>query len=115
MIDKETKAMINTVLERTGRTTRMVQHAVELAKQGRAVYVVMANDHQAQEFQKIIPTQSGIKFETHLSNLDWETMRLLGAHPNCVVLVDHYVIERRFSAMLEMLHAYDLTEEKNNV
>jgi len=34
-------------------------------------------------------------------------MRLIGAHPNCVVLVDHHAIEDRFARVLEMLHAYD--------
>lgn len=51
----------------------------------------------------------GIKFETPHSpgNFDWERMRLIGAHPNCVVLVDHHAIEDRFSRVLAMLHAYD--------
>jgi hypothetical protein len=34
-------------------------------------------------------------------------MTLRGAHPNCIVLVDHFAIERRYAAVLEMMHRYD--------
>lgn len=36
-------------------------------------------------------------------------MTVLAMHPNCVVLVDHFAIEMRFQAMLEMLHRYDFS------
>lgn len=34
-------------------------------------------------------------------------MRLIGTHHNCDVLIDHSVIEQRFSAQIEMMHRYD--------
>jgi hypothetical protein len=50
-----------------------------------------------------------VKIETaeSLGNFDWQKMQLLNAHQNCVVLVDHYAIEKKYSAMLEMLHRFD--------
>lgn len=97
-------------LRGTGRTTRLLEHAKKLAREGRAVYVIAGNARDALRLQMLCgePTL-GIKFETPRSpgNFDWEQMRMIGAHPNCVVLVDHHAIEDRFARVLEMLHAYD--------
>src|SRR5688572_33456709 len=101
-----------TALRRTGRTTRMLEHAKELALAGRAVYVIADNERDARRLEiecfKTGEPNLGIKFETpgSLGNFDWEEMRLTGAHPNCVVLVDHNAIEARFSRLIRMLHAY---------
>ena len=101
-------------LRHTGRTTRMLEHAKQLALAGRAVYVIADNERDIRRLEaecfKTGASNLGIKFETPNSpgNFDWEQMRLIGAHPNCVVLVDHHAIEDRFSMVLDMLHAYDL-------
>lgn len=99
----------------TGRTTRMIKQAVELAKAGKAVYIVAFTlehkagierrmDNEGIDFERL-----GIKVEAqyHLPEFDWKTMTLPGAHPNCVVLVDHATIESRYRHLLEMLHRYD--------
>lgn len=99
-----------------GRTTRMLQEAIEKARSGRAVYVLSANSTHAQQLElrcselcsqyKLL----GIKFETPESlgsGFDWRYMRLPGAHPNCLLLVDHFAIEQHFFEMLKMLHSYD--------
>lgn len=95
---------------RTGRTTRLLQEARRLSDEGRAVYVIVSSDELVKSFQTEEFRRRGIKVETMASvgNLELETMRLRYAHPNCAVLVDHYVIERRFRPMLEMLHRFDL-------
>jgi hypothetical protein len=100
-------------MEATGRTTRMLEDAVHKARLGRAVYVIAATTKHARMLQDMggkMAKELGIKFETAetLTNFDWRTMRLSGAHKNCVVLVDHYAIEAEFSAMLDMLHRYDI-------
>lgn len=100
-------------LEQTGRTTRMVQEAERLAKTGRAVYLVFATPgHAYQELQKFGADKAvnlGVSFEHlgGLNTLDLAQMRLVGAHSNCVVLVDHHAIELRFGPVLEMLHRFD--------
>lgn len=94
----------------TGRTTRMLAHAKQLEASGRAVYII-ASDHQhAGNLRRLLPEETGIKVETPATagNFDWQTLALRGAHPNCVVLVDHYAIESHFARMLRMLTAYDL-------
>lgn len=111
--------MHNQLLRATGRTTRMLQDAIEHAKDGLAVYVIAATRTHAQLLEKMLEsiggeevTGLGIKFETaqNLGNFDWRTMRLAGASPTCVVLADHYAIEFAFARMLDMLHRYDLPE-----
>lgn len=100
--------------KQTGRTTRMLEHAKSLAKAGRAVYVIAATEHQRQWLEERLGSDSmGIKIETawSLRNFDWGTMTLLGAHPNCAVVVDHFAIESRFRRMLEELVRYDLPDE----
>lgn len=99
----------------TGRTTRMLDHARELSKQQRAVYIVAANERHAVMLRKQLGDEPhGIKVETEdsLGNLDWETLTMRWAHPNCVLLVDHYAIESRFGRALEMLTRYDVDNVK---
>jgi len=48
---------------------------------------------------------------TVLANIDWENMRMTGAHPNCVLLVDHFAIESKFSQILAMLHRFDAVDD----
>ena len=103
---------------RTGRTTRMLAEARELAKAGRAVYILAASEAHARGLEEMAGDEMrdlGIKIEvpSGLGNFDWVQMKLWKAHPNCVVLVDHYVIESRYAAMLRMLHRWDSPPEEN--
>ena len=94
----------------SGRTTRMLAHAKKLRAEGRAVYVLADNQREVNRLTiQLGADNHGIKVETpeSLGNLDWQRMTLKGAHPNCVVLVDHHAIEDRFGEILRMLHAYD--------
>lgn len=102
----------------SGRTTRMLKRAKELALAGRTVYVLAANEiHRklledvAIRFVGIDPVDlDGIKFETErsLPDFDWITWTLVGAHPNCIVLADHWAIEKRFGHVLAELHRYSM-------
>lgn len=98
-------------LQGSGRTIRMLREAVELAEQGRAVYVVAANSFHATLLRNILgkdkAQELGIKFEGCPHDFDWETLRVRGSHPNCVFLVDHHTIEEKFQRILEVLHMYD--------
>lgn len=88
----------------------MLREAVELAEQGRAVYVIAADCRHAALLEDIVGIKRaqdlGIKFEGS-SHFDWDTLRFKGSHPNCAFLIDHYAIERRFSSILSVLHRYD--------
>ena len=111
---------MNEGLRRSGRTTRMLQEAIDYAKKGRAVYVIAATHNHAQNLERTlhyyfnITEDLGIKFETFdsLRTFDEQAFILHGAHPNCVVLIDHYAIERKYYKILEMLHRYDKKEEE---
>jgi hypothetical protein len=96
-------------LRGTGRTTRMLAEAKELAKSGKAVYVIAATQAHVRQLEEMIGADMrnlGIKIEVP-RDFCWDQMRLLGAHPNCVVLVDHYTIEMKYAPILRMLHKYD--------
>ena len=109
---------------KTGRTTRMLLDALRLCNGGRAVYVVAANDRERVRLTEQIEMlgrtcgemdgKAFIKVETpeSLGNLNWWAVSLPGAHPNCVVLVDHWTIESRFSRMLKMLSRYDTSIDR---
>lgn len=114
-------------LRHSGRTTRMLEAAINLASEGRAVYVMTASSQEKRRLEDFLDRilkesvrlresvgpaggRLGIQFETTESTgqgFDWEQMRLVGAHPNCAVLVDHYAIEKRYARILEMLHRFD--------
>ena len=92
---------------RTGRTTRLLARAEHLARKGKAVYVVLYKKDETYETEE--RRRLGIKFETFASlpNLDLGTLKLRGAHPNCVVLVDHFAIEYHFAALLHAVVRFD--------
>ena len=91
----------------TGRTTRMLQHACDMDRLGLAVRVLAASDNHAAGLRRRLPPGSGVKVETaDTVRLDWPKMACVG-DPNCVVLVDHYVIERECGPLLEMWTRYD--------
>lgn len=98
----------------TGRTTRMLEEALRLSSEGRAVYVVADNRAHAKTIEAQLaalspPEHHGIKVEdgNRFPELDWVTMTMPRAHPNCAVLVDHYAVERRIVLMLQMMHRFD--------
>lgn len=96
----------------TGRTTRMLAEARRLCDAGRAVYVVF---HSRQECKRHETAEnSGLRFETldSLRTLDYRSGRLAGAHPNCIVLVDHYAVEERFRWLVEQATRFDAPAER---
>jgi len=106
-------------LRTTGRTARMLDHAIRLAKERRAVYVVFDREthgllalHEAFVRNKVPEDLQplGIKVETLASlgpRFDLRTRRTPGAHKNCAFLVDHHVLERKFDWVLAQIHEYD--------
>ena len=99
----------NEAKKRTGRTTRMLNEAIRLADEGRAVYVIAASHDHARRLSALLPEDCGVKVEPPdaKGNLDWQATRLQGGHPNCVVLVDHYAIEKHYWCLLDMWHRFD--------
>ena len=104
-------------MRQSGRTTRMLKDAERLALEGRAVYVLAANELQRCLLRDKCGEKAyrlGIKFESPGSlgsSLDWFGMRILGSHPNCVLLADHFAIESALRRAIEMMHRYDLKQE----
>lgn len=100
---------------RTGRTSRMIKYAAEQAQKGRAVYVLAANDEHARLITSMAfdlldtPERLPFKVETEqtLGNLDFHSMALRGAHPNCLVVPDHFAIEHKFEHLYRMMHQWD--------
>jgi hypothetical protein len=108
-------------LRQTGRTTRMLKHAVNLARSGKRVVIIADNRTDANrlslelhQFITLEPGETlqsrGIKVsvpELLGADFDWEDMSVPLADDATVFLVDHHAIEDRYSKMLKMLHAYD--------
>lgn len=103
---------MNEHLRQTGRSTRLLEKAMYEAMCGRAVYVVALTDAHAKDLRYRFGVlwekhqggrPHGVKFETpgRLGNFDWRTMSLPLAHPNCVLLLDHTVVERRIAHINE--------------
>lgn len=109
-------------IPRSGRSTYMLIAALMAHDSGKAVYVIGADHEHASilesELGRILDRLgrsasetgiSSIKFECTdgLSNFNWETGVLQGADKNCVVFVDHFAIERKFSWALREMHRFD--------
>ncbi len=102
-------------LRGTGRTSRMIENAIEETDKGRAVYVVTASLQERNRIKGLFMDRGypNMKVETAetLGSLDWRDLSLMGAHPNCLVVVDHYAIESKFAPMLKELHRYDADDD----
>ncbi len=95
----------------TGRTTRMIAEAKRLASEGKVVYIIIQNSEYLQRRIDAEMPNSGIKCEPIIpAGFDWVSMRVRGSHPNCVWLVDHYVVEANhvFASMFEAMTRFDL-------
>lgn len=116
--------LIGTFGRQTGRSYRMMKEAVENAKNGRAVYVLLGNIQHKQYFeyllQKVCADEGyiadskrlGIKFETiqslgGFSGVDLKNKRIIGSHTNCVLLVDHHFYAVHFGFAIQGFHNYD--------
>lgn len=100
----------------TGRTYRMVQKALELHKQGYAVYILVHSFDYGQDLRRIYQLPENINIETprtlHPDRIDWQHMQpSFGAWPNTKLLVDHLYIEQRFRDIMREYHAYDYIPE----
>ncbi len=96
----------------TGRTTRMLAAAMDAARAGRAVYVVGADANHARALLDMCPPEArslGVKFESarRLPELDMRTGEMRGAHPNCLVFIDHYAVETRVAWALNEMTRFD--------
>jgi hypothetical protein len=112
-------------LRQTGRTTRLLKYAIELAKNDPVTIVALnyanidnmlniccniCTEGKAHNL-RFYPDSTNIKsfyiiFTTPYSEyINFESMSIRGISHK--ILVDHFVIESRFSKMLEMLHMFD--------
>lgn len=106
----------------SGRTTRMLKHALDLAvKNGHMVYILTTPEsieHTRQLANRLyqdlgFPDVLGVsvKLETKKSlgeqNLDLDNLKLKHAHPNCILLADHFFYEYYYSFVLKGFHMWD--------
>jgi hypothetical protein len=92
----------------------MIEHAKDLSDIGYAVYIMAATHKDAGRIKELVGKDyQDIKVETEasLKGFDWNTFIAPAAHPNCKVLVDHFVIESKYPRALQELFAYDMENE----
>lgn len=116
--------LIGAFARQTGRSYRMMKEALNHAKNGRAVYVLLGNIQNKQYFESLLQKvcadegytanckRLGIKFETleslnGFSGLDLKNKRIIGSHTNCVLLVDHNFYAIHFGYAIQGFHNYD--------
>lgn len=102
----------------------MLADAAQRAADGAYVFIIGADEHHTQTLRdQFLQTHGGdpvgggkvyyksnggsVQFSAPADRFNWDLLGFPGAHQSCVMLVDHYAIERRFSKVLEMLHRYD--------
>ena len=107
----------------TGRSTYMLIAALMAHDRGRAVYVIGNDvghaDMLQSELREIMarlgrdPAEKGIssiKFECESSlgdSFNWESGQMRDANPKCIVFIDHYALESKFSWVLREMHRFD--------
>jgi hypothetical protein len=111
----------------SGRTSRLLAEARKLALEGKHVKLYFHNHRHAmqslvdfltkykEEFGQERISQCSCYLSTGVieflspvaGSFDWENLQESGIEKSIVTLVDHWTIEKRFSALLQMLHRYD--------
>lgn len=111
-------------LRRTGRTTRMLDQAAHVIVSGRPAIILaprnqtaMYHSELSERFRALgADDRRDLKFaivtadSEELSRIDWDGLthrRYESAYPHHALFVDHYVLERAFGGLLNLLHAYD--------
>lgn len=110
-------------LRQTGRSTRMLNEAEKLSHGGYCFVIagsVLERDRLMREFLKMfadsrsagenkVYTATGqVSFEAITQiDLDWHTLRPVGCHQSCRVLIDHWVFEKTYGHILKELHRFD--------
>jgi hypothetical protein len=102
---------MNKHLQQTGRTTRQIQQAIALAKDGRIVYFLVASSDHVRHMRKRIAgmwqgstlAQHNLKVERlDLADFSWEYMRPISAVRSSAAItwiVDHEVVEQQYRNM----------------
>lgn len=96
---------MNEHLRQTGRTERMLANAISLCTQGRAVYIY-TDSRGVRRLQDQLrnPAWSSIKVEVLPEDFNWTIMKPHDrAHPNCVFLVEHQLIELELQKLDERI------------
>lgn len=100
----------------SGRTTRMLEAAMQEIQRGKQVFIVMANQPEVTRVRNILVREHGLspyvfKIGTAQSlNLDWKTRKLV-YYKNASVFIDHYAIQTYLQDLMPIvneMHKYDL-------
>lgn len=107
----------------TGRTTRMLNEAVEQARAGRSVFIVHDSEIESDLTRRRLFTEykdTGILpltccvdvrigFDYQAMNCSYDYKERVGLLPSkdYVLFVDHHVLERKFSKVLAMMTRFD--------
>lgn len=102
---------------RSGRSTRLVRAAIAAIHQGHAVYILCTNKPYMRQLVEQVNRSDMCyltkepKYETLESigrdNIDWKNTKIIGAHSNCKLFIDHQVYEELFNHLIDGYHAYD--------
>jgi len=103
---------MNDPLRGTGRTTRMLQKAAWLAKNGRRVVVVMDHPSQSRDIGQVM---SGVEVvSSRHCTWSWHGMRMQGFSDDTIFLVDHYALEMRRDFLQRQINILNEFEGKQN-
>jgi len=113
--------MFSSKKRQTGRTSRMIEKAHHLARQGKSVCIIAYNTQDAMRILNIIGTPTHYKNITVISqndldndndnfpySFDWETCKFSGN--SFVALIDHRVFENKIASLLDHWTRYDIEE-----
>ncbi len=98
---------------RSGRSHRLIEKAKHFDSIGKTVYVVSANKDHTILLKSAFRSHPGIRVESidSIGYINWGTLRVHGAYPNCEFLFDHYALETYFEAVNAARHRFDTTAE----
>lgn len=84
--------------------------AMALTSLGRKVYVIAEDPRTVGAINIMLndyPTRIAVENGSMMSNIDWFSLTLERAHPNCQLLFDPWMLRRRFAGALQTITRWD--------
>jgi hypothetical protein len=109
---------IFTAGRQTGRTSRMIDAAVEQAENGHHCYVVCASQREVVRLNQAIASRECSHPErvhvipAHNARIDWNDLRVYGASFGEQTYFDHYALENRYGSVLREWSRFNLAPEE---
>lgn len=97
----------------TGRTTRMFVDAIEKAKAGHAVTVLLRDESMVRYWKRVVGPVPGLEIiaaKINMPEFDWQTLKMTDHRANNKLFIDHDTFYHEYKNVIKTWTAYNLED-----